>query len=121
MFRKLMQGAALVVALTLASGAALALDQVRLGKAVPNSFAFSAAEIGTDAKIWQSENIELTVSAMPEPIHSSAGSRVMFVKVMTAIERGCASAAGREPDRRVPLVRWRASSSSAMRALRRSM
>src|SRR5437762_8947055 len=42
---------------------AFALDQVRLGKAVPNSFAFSTAEIGTDAKIWQQDGIELVVSA----------------------------------------------------------
>src|SRR5207244_8744477 len=28
-----------------------------------NSFAFSTAEIGIDAKIWQQENIELVVSA----------------------------------------------------------
>src|SRR5947209_5254548 len=55
--------ATLATTITLASGAALALDQVRIGKAVPNSFAFSAAEIGADAKIWQTENIELAVSA----------------------------------------------------------
>src|SRR5437588_6894501 len=52
---------AAVIALT--GGAAFALDQVRLGKAVPNSFAFSTAEIGIDAKIWETENIALEVSA----------------------------------------------------------
>src|SRR3978361_720957 len=52
--------AALVI---LATGAAHALDKVRIGKAVPNSFAFSTAEIGIDAKIWQQEGIELAVSA----------------------------------------------------------
>jgi len=57
-------GAAAIAALMLlASGAAHALDTVRLGKAVPNSFAFSTAEIGTDAKIWGQENIQLAVSA----------------------------------------------------------
>src|SRR2546423_5171064 len=55
--------AGLAALITLASGAALALDKVRIGKAVPNSFAFSTAEIGIDAKIWQQENIELVVSA----------------------------------------------------------
>ena len=55
--------AGLAALITLASGAALALDKVRIGKAVPNSFAFSAAEIGIDAKIWQTEGIELAVSA----------------------------------------------------------
>jgi ABC-type nitrate/sulfonate/bicarbonate transport system substrate-binding protein len=55
--------AALTVTIALASGAAFALDTVRLGKAVPNSFAFSTAEVGTDAKIWETENIVLDVSA----------------------------------------------------------
>src|SRR5436309_279401 len=52
---------AAVIALT--GEAVFALDTVRLGKAVPNSFAFSTAEIGIDAKIWQQEGIELDVSA----------------------------------------------------------
>src|SRR6516225_7706009 len=56
--------AAAVVAMTAPpGGAANALDTVRLGKAVPNSFAFSTAEIGSDAKIWQREGIALDVSA----------------------------------------------------------
>src|SRR5262245_23137735 len=55
--------AALTAAIALTSGKAFALDTVRLGKAVPNSFAFSTAEIGTDAKIWDTENIALAVSA----------------------------------------------------------
>src|SRR5262245_63245417 len=54
---------AVIALVALASTAAQALDKVRIGKAVPNSFAFSTAEIGTDAKIWASENIELAVSA----------------------------------------------------------
>jgi ABC-type nitrate/sulfonate/bicarbonate transport system substrate-binding protein len=55
---------ALLAALALlASGPALALDKIRFGKSVPNSFAFSTAEIGTDAGIWQQEGIELAVSA----------------------------------------------------------
>jgi NitT/TauT family transport system substrate-binding protein len=44
-------------------GAAYALDQVRLGKAVPNSFAFSAAEVGTEAKIFEQEGLEIEVTA----------------------------------------------------------
>jgi ABC-type nitrate/sulfonate/bicarbonate transport system substrate-binding protein len=58
-------GAAALVAATLLTGggAALALDTVRIGKAVPNSFAFSTAEIGVDAKIWPTENIDLKISA----------------------------------------------------------
>lgn len=55
--------AALVGLLALTSGTAHALDTVKIGKAVPNSFAFSTAEIGTDAGIWATEGIELKVSA----------------------------------------------------------
>jgi NitT/TauT family transport system substrate-binding protein len=40
-----------------------ALDTVRLGKAVPNSFAFAAAEVGIDAKIFEGEGLEVTVSS----------------------------------------------------------
>jgi len=43
-------------------GPALALDQVRLGKAVPNSFAFGAAEVGIDAKIFEKEGLDIMVS-----------------------------------------------------------
>jgi NitT/TauT family transport system substrate-binding protein len=57
------RAAGLAAIIALASTAAQALDKVRIGKAVPNSFAFSTAEIGIDAKIWQQENIELAVSA----------------------------------------------------------
>src|SRR5436309_15662666 len=55
--------AGLAALITLASGAALALDKIRFGKSVPNSFAFSTAEIGIDNKIWDQEGIELAVSA----------------------------------------------------------
>jgi len=41
----------LAAPLILSSREALALDKIRFGKSVPNSFAFSAAEVGTDAKI----------------------------------------------------------------------
>jgi len=45
------------------SGTALALDQVRLGKAVPNSFAFGAAEVGIEAKIFEQEGLEIEVTS----------------------------------------------------------
>jgi NitT/TauT family transport system substrate-binding protein len=52
----------MLAALALLSAApALALDKVRLGKAVPNSFAFAAAEVGIDAGLWQKEDIEIEV------------------------------------------------------------
>src|ERR1700747_73926 len=43
------------------AGAAFGLDQIRLGKAVPNSFAFGAAEVGIEAKIYEQEGIDLQV------------------------------------------------------------
>jgi ABC-type nitrate/sulfonate/bicarbonate transport system substrate-binding protein len=42
---------------------AAALDIVRLGKAVPNSFAFGAAEVGIDAKIFEQEGLDVVVSS----------------------------------------------------------
>jgi NitT/TauT family transport system substrate-binding protein len=45
------------------SDAALALDQVRLGKAVPNSFAFGAAEVGIEAKIFEQEGLDVAVTS----------------------------------------------------------
>jgi len=41
----------------------LALDTVRLGKAVPNSFAFGATEVGIDAKIFAGEGLDVAVSS----------------------------------------------------------
>jgi NitT/TauT family transport system substrate-binding protein len=41
----------------------LALDTVRVGKAVPNSFAFGAAEVGIDAKIFAGEGLDVAVSS----------------------------------------------------------
>jgi ABC-type nitrate/sulfonate/bicarbonate transport system substrate-binding protein len=45
------------------SGAALPLDQVRLGKAVPNSFAFGAAEVGIEANIFEHEGLDIQVTS----------------------------------------------------------
>jgi ABC-type nitrate/sulfonate/bicarbonate transport system substrate-binding protein len=57
-------GGALAAPFVILSGRqSLAADKIRFGKSVPNSFAFSAAEIGIDAKIWAQENVELAVSA----------------------------------------------------------
>src|SRR5262249_26329557 len=45
------------------AGAAFALDKIRLGKAVPNSFAFGAAEVGIEAKIFEQEGLEIEVTS----------------------------------------------------------
>ena len=56
--------AAIVVALGLwPCDGAFALDQLRLGKAVPNSFAFAATEVGIAAKIFEKEGIEIEVTS----------------------------------------------------------
>ena len=47
----------------LSSGAAVALDSVKLGKAVPNSFAFGAVEVGIEAKIFEREGIEVEITS----------------------------------------------------------
>jgi len=48
--------------LVLLATPSFALDTIRLGKAVPNSFAFGAAEVGIDAKIFEGEGLDLVVS-----------------------------------------------------------
>jgi NitT/TauT family transport system substrate-binding protein len=53
--------ALLAAPLVLHCNAGFALDQVRFGKAVPNSFAFGAAEVGIEAKIFEQEGIDLQV------------------------------------------------------------
>ena len=58
----LMRGIVVALALLSATGTQ-ALDKVKLGKAVPNSFAFAMAELGAEAKIFAEEGIELEISA----------------------------------------------------------
>ena len=60
-YRALLAAASVALAFFIANDAAAA-DKVRLGKAVPNSFAFGLAEVGIDAKIYQAEGIDLEVS-----------------------------------------------------------
>src|SRR3979490_2861969 len=65
MFDTLRRGvvAGMLAALVALSGsAAFALDKVRLGKAVPNSVAFGATEVGIEAKIFAKESIEAEVT-----------------------------------------------------------
>jgi ABC-type nitrate/sulfonate/bicarbonate transport system substrate-binding protein len=47
------------VSLLALTNVALALDQVRVGKAVPNSFAFGATEVGIAAKTFEQEGLEV--------------------------------------------------------------
>jgi ABC-type nitrate/sulfonate/bicarbonate transport system substrate-binding protein len=61
--RAIGRGIGALAALALSSGAALALDTVRLGKAVPNSYAFAAVEVGMQAKIYEQEGVEVVVTS----------------------------------------------------------
>jgi NitT/TauT family transport system substrate-binding protein len=61
--RRSIVAGALAALVGVQGGAAYALDKVRLGKAVPNSFAFSTAEVGTEAKIFEQEGLEIEVTA----------------------------------------------------------
>jgi ABC-type nitrate/sulfonate/bicarbonate transport system substrate-binding protein len=49
--------------LALSASTALALDRVRVGKAVPNSFAFGAIEVGIAAGTFEQEGIEIVATA----------------------------------------------------------
>jgi len=60
-FRHYLIAGLLAAPLVLQGGASFALDQIRFGKAVPNSFAFGAAEVGIQAKIYEQEGIDLQV------------------------------------------------------------
>jgi NitT/TauT family transport system substrate-binding protein len=53
---------ATLATVALSSSVALALDQVRVGKAVPNSFAFGALEVGIEAKTFEQEGIEIAAT-----------------------------------------------------------
>src|SRR5262245_30794520 len=63
MLDALRRGAVAVAALLVSCTAAPALDKVRVGKAVPNSFAFSGVEVGIESKMFEQEGLELEVSA----------------------------------------------------------
>jgi ABC-type nitrate/sulfonate/bicarbonate transport system substrate-binding protein len=51
-----------VVFLALSTTLASALDQVRVGKAVPNSFAFGATEVGIEAKTFEADGLEVVAT-----------------------------------------------------------
>ena len=56
---------AVLIAFFACANSAGALDKVRLGKAVPNSFAFGAANIGIEAKLFEREGIDLETVSFP--------------------------------------------------------
>jgi NitT/TauT family transport system substrate-binding protein len=52
-----------MASIVLSSSAAIALDKVGLGKAVPNSFAFGATEVGIEAKTFEQEGLTIEVTS----------------------------------------------------------
>jgi len=61
--KRLSTAVALVASVVLASGAALAQDKLRIGKSVPNSWAFAATDVGVQAGIFKQEGIDLAISS----------------------------------------------------------
>src|SRR5262249_58759690 len=57
----------LIAALLPLATSCLALDTIRLGKAVPHSFAFRAAEVGVDAQIFARGGLAVVLSSLPRP------------------------------------------------------
>ena len=64
---------ALIGALVLASAPALAQDKLRIGKSVPNSWAFAATDVGVQAGIFKQEGIELAISSFRGDAQMQAG------------------------------------------------
>jgi NitT/TauT family transport system substrate-binding protein len=62
-----------LVAALLASGSALAQDKLRIGKSVPNSWAFSMTDVGIQTGIFKQEGIELAVSSFKGDAQMQAG------------------------------------------------
>ena len=60
--RSILQTIMTAITLALAGGGAQALDQVRVGKAVPNSFAFGATDVGIEARIFEKEGLEIVAT-----------------------------------------------------------
>jgi ABC-type nitrate/sulfonate/bicarbonate transport system substrate-binding protein len=54
---------ALATTVMFAGGAVLAQDKLRIGKSVPNSWAFAATDVGVQAGIFKQEGIELAISS----------------------------------------------------------
>jgi NitT/TauT family transport system substrate-binding protein len=57
----------------LASGSALAQDKLRIGKSVPNSWAFSMTDVGIQTGIFKQEGIELAISSFKGDAQMQAG------------------------------------------------
>ena len=65
--------AVLLAAALLVCGPALAQDKLRIGKSVPNSWAFSATDVGVQTGIFKQEGIELAISSFRGDAQMQAG------------------------------------------------
>ncbi len=64
---------AMLAATLLASGSAQAQDKVRIGKSVPNSWAFAATDVGVQSGIFKQEGIDLAISSFKGDAQMQAG------------------------------------------------
>jgi NitT/TauT family transport system substrate-binding protein len=65
--------AAVLVASAVIADPALAQDKLRIGKSVPNSWAFSATDVGVQTGIFKQEGIELAISSFKGDAQMQAG------------------------------------------------
>ena len=56
-------GVSLMFAATTRSAQTAAPDEIHVGRAVVNAFAFAALEVGVDAHIWDKENLKLDITS----------------------------------------------------------
>jgi NitT/TauT family transport system substrate-binding protein len=73
MLKRSLMAAALLAASVAASSGALAQDKLRIGKSVPNSWAFAATDVGVQAGIFKQEGIDLAISSFKGDAQMQAG------------------------------------------------
>jgi NitT/TauT family transport system substrate-binding protein len=66
-------GLMLAAPIVLASRPAFSQDKLRMGKSVPNSWAFSATDVGVQAGIFKQEGIDLAISSFKGDAQMQAG------------------------------------------------
>jgi NitT/TauT family transport system substrate-binding protein len=71
--KRSLTAAAWFAAAVLANGPALAQDKLRIGKSVPNSWAFAATDVGVQSGIFKQEGIELAISSFKGDAQMQAG------------------------------------------------
>jgi NitT/TauT family transport system substrate-binding protein len=73
MLKRSSMAAALLAAAVAVSSPALSQDKLRIGKSVPNSWAFAATDVGVQSGIFKQEGIELAISSFRGDAQMQAG------------------------------------------------